>query len=127
MCAGLACRHEHDHCSERDNPTHGWRSLDCVGCQAPVAHRIERSAPDRKAAGSIPARRTTYASRPKITSPRGAPWSYICAVQLPPSGPPEAQPPPSMQPYATPQPAAYYIAPTDGGAVWALVLGVLGF
>src|ERR1700682_2662451 len=94
---------------------------------APVAHRIERPAPDRKAAGSIPARRTTYASRPKITSPRGAPWSYICAVELPPSGPPEAQPPPSMQPYATPQPAAYYIAPTDGGAVWALVLGVLGF
>jgi len=48
-------------------------------------------------------------------------------VQLPPSGPPEGQPPPSIQPYATPQPAAYYIAPTDGGAVWALVLGVLGF
>jgi uncharacterized protein DUF4190 len=32
-----------------------------------------------------------------------------------------------MQPYAPPQPAAYYVAPTDGGAVWTLVMGVLGF
>jgi hypothetical protein len=27
---------------------------------APVAHRTERAAPDRKAAGSIPAGRTTF-------------------------------------------------------------------
>jgi Domain of unknown function (DUF4190) len=32
-----------------------------------------------------------------------------------------------MQPYAAAQPAAYYVPPTDGGAVWALVMGVLGF
>jgi hypothetical protein len=32
-----------------------------------------------------------------------------------------------MQPYAAQQPAAYYVAPTDGGAVGALVLGILGF
>src|SRR2546428_10950117 len=35
---------------------------------APVAHRTERSAPDRKAAGSIPARRT---SKPDETPPNG--------------------------------------------------------
>src|SRR5258706_7304329 len=43
---------------DRDEPVHGARSLDCRGLRAPVAHRTERSAPDRKAAGSIPARRT---------------------------------------------------------------------
>ena len=32
-----------------------------------------------------------------------------------------------MQPYATPQPAGYYVAPTDGGAVWTLVMAILGF
>jgi len=32
-----------------------------------------------------------------------------------------------MQPYGAPAPAAYYAAPTDNGAVWTLVLGILGF
>jgi hypothetical protein len=32
-----------------------------------------------------------------------------------------------MQPYAPQPPAGYYIAPTDGGAVWTLVMAILGF
>lgn len=32
-----------------------------------------------------------------------------------------------MQPYGAPEPAGYYVAPTDNGAVWTLVLGILGF
>ncbi|HLQ61112.1 MAG TPA: DUF4190 domain-containing protein [Candidatus Acidoferrales bacterium] len=39
-------------------------------------------------------------------------------------------PPPVPQPYQPPAVPAYapaYVPPTEGGAVWALVLGVLGF
>jgi hypothetical protein len=48
-------------------------------------------------------------------------------VELPPAGPPGSPPQNPIQPYAAQQPAAYYVAPTDGGAVGALVLGILGF
>ncbi len=58
----LARREENDEGNAPGKPGHGARSLDWVGPIAPVAHRTERSAPDRKAAGSIPARRTTRSS-----------------------------------------------------------------
>ena len=48
-------------------------------------------------------------------------------MQLPPSGPPGNVAPGPIQPYAAPEPAGYYVAPTDNGAVWTLVLGVLAF
>jgi hypothetical protein len=32
-----------------------------------------------------------------------------------------------MQPHGVPEPGAFYVAPTDNGAVWTLVLGILGF
>jgi hypothetical protein len=32
-----------------------------------------------------------------------------------------------MQPYSAPEPGANYAMPTDDGAVWTLVLGILGF
>ena len=32
-----------------------------------------------------------------------------------------------MQPYPAQQPTGYYVAPTDGGAVWTLVMAILGF
>src|SRR5437899_9576676 len=54
----LACAQEHDDGDQRRESGHGGRSLDWGRPIAPVAHRTERSAPDRKAAGSIPARRT---------------------------------------------------------------------
>src|SRR5439155_19677140 len=54
----LACAQQHDGGDPRRESGHGARSLDWVRPIAPVAHRTERSAPDRKAAGSIPARRT---------------------------------------------------------------------
>src|SRR5258708_27789892 len=59
MRVGLACCAKRAQSEDRDEPVHGARSLDCKGHRAPVAHRIERSAPDRKAAGSIPAGRTS--------------------------------------------------------------------
>src|SRR5258708_35869995 len=67
MRVGLACCAKRAQSEDRDEPVHGARSLDCKGHRAPVAHRIERSAPDRKAAGSIPARRTKF-SQGKRTS-----------------------------------------------------------
>src|SRR3989442_2265439 len=54
----LACAQQHDGRDARRESGHGGRSLDWGRPIAPVAHRTERSAPDRKAAGSIPARRT---------------------------------------------------------------------
>src|SRR5207245_8591834 len=52
-------RHQRGQHDDRgEEPAHGGRSLDWGRPIAPVAHRTERSAPDRKAAGSIPARRT---------------------------------------------------------------------
>src|SRR3989442_6660776 len=64
----LACAQQHDGGDPRRESSHGARSLDWVRPIAPVAHRTERSAPDRKAAGSIPARRT---SKPDETPPNG--------------------------------------------------------
>src|SRR5207247_4263472 len=58
MSLVLACAQQHDGGNPRRESGHGARSLDWVRPIAPVAHRTERSAPDRKAAGSIPARRT---------------------------------------------------------------------
>jgi hypothetical protein len=70
MRAGLACS-KRAQSEDRDEPMHGARSLDCRGLRAPVAHRTERSAPDRKAAGSIPARRTfRFAREPRTVSLR---------------------------------------------------------
>ena len=54
----LAGDQQHRNHEPRRKSSHGGRSLDWVSPIAPVAHRTERSAPDRKAAGSIPARRT---------------------------------------------------------------------
>ena len=79
MRVGLACCEKRAQSEDRDEPVHGARSLDCKGHRAPVAHRIERSAPDRKAAGSIPARRTTarihiaviWKPEPAVGSPSG--------------------------------------------------------
>src|SRR5438034_11231492 len=59
MSLVLACAQQHDGGNPRRESGHGARSLDGVRPIAPVAHRTERSAPDRKAAGSIPDRRTT--------------------------------------------------------------------
>src|SRR5438445_10253674 len=56
----LACAQQHDGRDARRESGHGGRSLDWGRPIAPVAHRTERSAPDRKAAGSIPARRTKF-------------------------------------------------------------------
>src|SRR5258708_33010380 len=58
MRVGLACCAKRAQSEDRYEPVHEAGSLDCKGHRAPVAHRIERSAPDRKAAGSIPAGRT---------------------------------------------------------------------
>src|SRR5438309_8364126 len=59
----LARAEQYDDRDARRESGHGGRSLDWVRPIAPVAHRTERSAPDRKAAGSIPARRTTSEER----------------------------------------------------------------
>src|SRR5947209_17028293 len=58
MRVALACSHQAQDDQSTQEPAHGGRSLDWGRPIAPVAHRTERSAPDRKAAGSIPARRT---------------------------------------------------------------------
>src|SRR5438309_6242757 len=55
----LARAEQYDDRDARRESGHGGRSLDWGRPIAPVAHRTERSAPDRKAAGSIPARRTS--------------------------------------------------------------------
>src|SRR5437667_9027594 len=58
MRVALASNEQERSDKRRYRPAHGGRSLDWGRPIAPVAHRTERSAPDRKAAGSIPARRT---------------------------------------------------------------------
>lgn len=62
-----------------------------------------------------------------VKAPNRALSAYICAVQLPPTGPPGFATPNPVQPYGAPEPPAYHVAPTDTGAVWTLVLGILAF
>src|SRR3989442_10936538 len=66
----LARAQQHDGRDARRESGHGGRSLDWVRPMAPVAHRTERSAPDRKAAGPIPARRTSSRIRAPLLGRR---------------------------------------------------------
>ena len=81
-------------CQRISTPRVNWSSR----LPAPVAHRTERAAPDRKAGGSIPSRRTLVLSQDMVdtccktcgqaTAPRGlvaASWSRVRAHESSPS------------------------------------------
>ena len=70
------------------------------------------------------------AARPTFIAAKPPMWHgrfTLAFVQLPPTGPPGYETPNPMQPYSAPEPPASYAAPTDDGAVWTLVMAILGF